>query len=761
MNRYGFLKRMACFLMAVMIVAGSAGKAAADTEESAAAAEAASEGTVAEIQTAAAAETPEATTADGTTPSADVGSTVESSGSTEAPEDHDLLMDGYEIHGVEGNRDDPDVLRKGRQAKLVVYVKSQNIMTKEISKGDISVTKLHDSFRISGNPKIKVTSEKEENLEFTVTFPKVTYSGKGDLLKFRVSYKKTGIPSGLVSVNIAETEESGHSDRGSVEDVSGQPAIKIRRISPQTEIGQGETFTLVLELENTSSDADIEDLTVNINPGTAMFITEDTNSRLVKRLDTKKTAEVRLNMKAGQEFAGPVHELEVDLKYNYYSGGSLTGGSSVQKVLIPVKNGPSSGQPLIRISRGEIPGPINAGQAFNMILRLENTSNVKTIHNLLVIFEPNDQISLLEQSDTRQMGDLAAGQVVEIPVRLKAGDELANAASQLLGLSLKFDYDSDKGNVQGTYGEKIVIPTAGSQGKTGSPTPNIIISNYTYGDRISAGQIFDLEMELENTSSQQPVENVVVSLDTGEGISINSSSNTFYLPRMEAGGKKKTQVKVQALFQSKLQSPKITISIKYEYVDKKERRQTTSSETIAIPVYQPDRFELKPPVYSENLTAGEEGTLSIPYVNKGRGQIFNVEALLECDITALEKNVTVGNFESGKSGTLDFVITPQRAGQFEGNVQITYEDEAMQGKTVTVPVKFDVLEAQVMDKEAGSEADTGAGGTENGWKKLAAAAFFVSVVLIVAAAGRKKRRKNSQEVTEVWEDEVHEEEDES
>ena len=75
--------------------------------------------------------------------------------------------------------------------------------------------------------------------------------------------------------------------------------------------------------------------------------------------------------------------------------------------------------------------------------------------------------------------------------------------------------------------------------------------------------MFRLNMEFMNTSQVSPIENVVISLETGEGLSINSSSNTFYVPKMGPGEKKAQQVDVQALFQtkdSKVQSPKITMS---------------------------------------------------------------------------------------------------------------------------------------------------------------------------------------------------------
>ncbi|MFR2693954.1 MAG: hypothetical protein ACLTBV_28170 [Enterocloster bolteae] len=133
----------------------------------------------------------------------------------------------------------------------------------------------------------------------------------------------------------------------------------------------------------------------------------------------------------------------MELKYNYYSGGQLTSAASVQKVLLPVKGGTATGQPVLLIDRGPM-GPVSSGQPFQITLKLENTDTVKGIRNLTATFEPNDQISLLEATDTRQIGDIGPGQSVDVPVNLKAGSELSSAASQLLGITLKFDYDTDK-----------------------------------------------------------------------------------------------------------------------------------------------------------------------------------------------------------------------------------------------------------------------------------------------------------------------------
>ena len=730
LNQYRGLKRLEVFLAAVVLMAsvfagGTAGRALAQTGRGGAGA------------------------ATGTPSNA----SPRPSGSGEKEENDEteevpgaplnLSIDGYEIYAVAGSRDTLDNLRKGRQAKVLVHVKGTGIRTKDVGKTNISVTKLNDSFKMSGNPKVKVTSEKEDDLEFTVTFARLTYLGKGNGLKFRTSFKKAGIPSEIQEAAILECEESYPGEHGDSGSTNGQPVIKVRRISPQAPVGPGDHFTLELDMENTSSDADIEDMVVTVSPGGSVFIGDDTNSRIVSRLDSRKTASVKLNMIAGTEISGPTQVIDLELKYNYYSGGNLVSGTSSQKVLIPVKGGSVSGQPVIRVGRS-IGRTVNPGEAFQVLLTLQNTSADKDIRNLAATFESNDQISLLEETDTRRLGELRAGQSMEVPVRLQAGAELSSAASQLLGMTLKFDYDSDKGAVQGTYSEKIVIPTNGQAKGPGNPTPNVIVTNYTYGEKVTAGQVFDLEMEFQNTSNASAVENVVMSLDTGEGISINSSSNTFYIPKLVPGESRKEKVMVQALFQSKLQSPKITIACKYEYVDKRERKQSNSNETIAIPVYQPDRFQVKEPSFTEAIRQGEEAAISIPYVNKGRGQVYNVEARLEGEIDALSRDLTLGNFEPGKSGTIDFVVTPGTKGEFKGQVIVTYEDEAMEVKTLQIPVNFTVQEAapemSELPVDAGTDQDRGGAGPGIWLMALVPAIVVPAAVVRV----RRKRRKKKE-----------------
>ena len=675
-----------------------------------------------------------------------------------APGSGSLWVGEYEIFAPGGSKDTLDVLRKGRQAKVVVNVRSNGIKTSEVGKRGVTVTKLSDSFRNGENPKVKITSDKEDDLEFTVTFTRLTYTGKGDVLRLKVGFKSSGIPSEQLEVNISECEESAPRENGDTGSTTGQPIIRVRRISPQNPVGPGDHFTLEVELENTSKDADIEDMVVNVSPGSSLFIGGDTNTRIVSRLDTGRAELVKFNLIAGQDISGPSQLIDLELKYNYYSGGQLTSAASVQKVLLPVKGGTATGQPVLLIDRGPM-GPVSSGQPFQITLKLENTDTVKGIRNLTATFEPNDQISLLEATDTRQIGDIGPGQSVDVSVNLKAGSELSSAASQLLGITLKFDYDTDKGTVQGTYSQRIVVPTNGKTATPGAPTPNIILTNYTYGDKVSAGQVFRLNMEFMNTSQVSPIENVVISLETGEGLSINSSSNTFYVPKMGPGEKKAQQVDVQALFQtkdSKVQSPKITISCKYEYIDKTERKQSTAAETIAVPVYQPDRFQVSPPSFVEEIRQNEETTISLPYVNKGRGQVYNVEASLEGDIQVIDRSLNLGNFDAGKSGTIDFIATPKKAGTFEGRVKVTYEDESMEIRTMEIPVTFEVKEGAAEETDGADMMDGEMdGGRKMNWKMMAGiltAALVAGILWIKRKKAKELKDRNRYQEQNGWDE---------
>ena len=58
-----------------------------------------------------------------------------------------------------------------------------------------------------------------------------------------------------------------------------------------------------------------------------------------------------------------------------------------------------------------------------------------------------------------------------------------------------------------------------------SPVPNVIITRFDYGGAsVAAGSAFGLNIKFMNTNRKLSVENLVVTIDGGEGFAINGST---------------------------------------------------------------------------------------------------------------------------------------------------------------------------------------------------------------------------------------------
>lgn len=293
------------------------------------------------------------------------------------------------------------------------------------------------------------------------------------------------------------------------------------------------------------------------------------------------------------------------------------------------------------------------------------------------------------------------------------------------------DPETDGGDVYGGFG--------GSYGGEGSEpvkiqtaTPHIIISKYTYGgESVQAGKKFDLSIEFRNTSKSLAVENILMSVETEEGLTITNSSNTFFFENLGAGAVRSQKIPMKALNMDKSSSPSCTVSFTYEYVDGDQRLEKTAQERIAIPVTEPDRFELEAPKDLTPAVAGQEYTLSVPYNNKGKGTVYNLEAYVEGDMTTLSPKQNLGNIDSGRSGSIDLILTPQEAGDHTFKAVIAWEntagEEVKKSFELTLPVQENIPAAPEGGEMMPMEEETPSipwGWLTAGLIVLAAAAFW-------------------------------------
>lgn len=367
---------------------------------------------------------------------------------------------------------------------------------------------------------------------------------------------------------------------------------------------------------------------------------------------------------------------------------------------------------------------------------------------------------LIMGSQDYMLDDIRAGRDTAVNVTVKALDKV-ESQMQTIDASLSFYYDDGtqltNGSASGSVNVLSAVSNDGQNEDIASPTPIVILSKYNYGgSSVAAGSGTNLSFSFTNTSKKLAIENVMVTVTGGSDLMLNGSTNTFYFDSVAAGGSKSVTVPMKAAQLISASAQNVQIAVTYEYVDQNARKSGSATLSLSVPLYQPDRFDLSEPKTSYTGYVGEETSLTIDYVNKGKSAISNVEATITGDIDSPTPYQRVGTIDGGKNGTIAFAVTPQLEGENQVKIVITYEDS--NGNT-----KERVFEATV-EAMAYEPADPGMDdpgmidpepASTFPWKYVIIAVVAALIVLLIVLRIRKKKAKQKAEqaLWDKWDEE--------
>ena len=367
---------------------------------------------------------------------------------------------------------------------------------------------------------------------------------------------------------------------------------------------------------------------------------------------------------------------------------------------------------------------------------------------------------LIMGSQDYMLDDIRAGRDTAVNVTVKALDKV-ESQMQTIDASLSFYYDDGtqltNGSASGSVNILSAVSNDGQNEDIASPTPIVILSKYNYGgSSVAAGSGTNLSFSFTNTSKKLAIENVMVTVTGGSDLMLNGSTNTFYFDSVAAGGSKSVTVPMKAAQLISASAQDVQIAVTYEYVDQNARKSGSATLSLSVPLYQPDRFELSEPKTSYTGYVGEETSLTIDYVNKGKSAISNVDATISGDIDSPTPYQRVGTIDGGKNGTIAFAVTPQLEGENQVKIVITYEDS--NGNT-----KERVFEATV-EAMAYEPADPGMDdpgmidpepASTFPWKYVIIAVVAALIVLLIVLRIRKKKAKQKAEqaLWDKWDEE--------
>ena len=402
---------------------------------------------------------------------------------------------------------------------------------------------------------------------------------------------------------------------------------------------------------------------------------------------------------------------------------------------------------------------IAAGETKTITVYIQNAGTTAMRDPILTLKSSGSL--LIMGSQDYMLDDIRAGRDTAVTVTVKAPDKI-ESQMQTIDASLSFYYDNGTQLTGGSASGSVnVLSTVTKDTKDeetiASPTPIVILSKYNYGgSSVAAGSSTNLSFSFTNTSKTIKIENVMVTVTGGQDLMLNGSTNTFYFESVAASGRKTVTVPMKAAQLISASAQDVKIDVTYEYVDQNARKSGNATLSLSVPLYQPDRFEMSEPTSSYTGYVGEETSLTIDYVNKGKSAINNVEATISGDIDTPTAYQRVGTIDGGKNGTIAFAVTPQLEGENQVKIVITYEDSNGNTKERVFEA---TVEAMAYEPSDPGMDDPGMIDPEPAntfpWKYVIIAGVAALIVLLIVLRIRKKKAKQKAEqaLWDKWDEE--------
>lgn len=276
-------------------------------------------------------------------------------------------------------------------------------------------------------------------------------------------------------------------------------------------------------------------------------------------------------------------------------------------------------------------------------------------------------------------GSIGRGQVVEFLYHLRLSKKATVGVKQV---DFNVTYRNDEGDLKsGTVSlfvnvRKGLSPT--SDKDTTTSVPKLIIESYKLSsDKIYAGETFDLEFTIKNTSDSTNLQNVQIHIkDAGETATIvpaSGGSNTLYISKIGKGQSSSQKVSLQTAPDATAKA--YTLNVDFSYESASTNAAHTANETIAVPILQKIRLKCdEPTVYDDVSYLDSSTSMSIRMYNMGRSSIYNCIVDVEGNGLKLEESYFGGTLSAGSTLAADISVIPSEAGDIQGTVVISYED---------------------------------------------------------------------------------------
>jgi hypothetical protein len=438
------------------------------------------------------------------------------------------------------------------------------------------------------------------------------------------------------------------------------------------------------------------------------------------------------------------YEIEVTLQYDDDVGAEYTRKSYIY---IPVQ-GTDTKAIELNVNNLVAPDKVSAGDTFKISGVLENASSVEAEFVEVSLEYPEGFIP--ESKPKKIIRDMGPGQTEEVLFELSATEDLK---TDHYPINLVMTYNAAGDDTEESFKEYVGVSVNGT---SGLGRPKILIEDYAFeGEAVMAGEVFDLHLKFFNTSSDEIVKNIKVSVSSEEGVfSPADSSSSFFIERIERQGYYDYVLPIETKRDAPVKTHNLKLVMEYEDGEgnayDSQEQPFKEEENLGISVSQPVRLETGDIITPFEAYAGSPSDIELEFYNMGRSDMFNMFVKLEGEFTSQDGTYFVGNFESGNSDYFMASITPDMEGEVSGNIVFTFEDALGNPSRVEKPFSYFASAMPDFDTsfegegkfEDGFDEDMMNPDEEKGYKNW----LYAGILLVLVGSGiwyvrRKKKQK--------------------
>lgn len=624
-------------------------------------------------------------------------------------------------------------------------------------------TTLEVPFELRNNVSIKsltatIISPKDETLfsgngsDFTTTVYNVSKSASG-MAKFNVAINQAAkakihevkIQFKYVSASgIIYVDEISNSYFVRVRSSQLEPNVSVVDYQMKSNpIKAGEKQTLSISLKNNGTLV-ANDISIKLSgfEKDKIRLTGDSDTKKINILNGKTSDTVSYMISAAPTAKSDTSELTADISYIDDNGKEY---KTASKIYVSI-DGKDATSIEMKVMNLKMPTHVKSKGQFSVEFDLKNVST--TDARMLEVGLEYPTATIIPKSTPKKvLRTFKAGEQQHFKYDFIVKDD-AQTGFYDMYVALKYNIEGGKDTDAQTFKEFAGIFVDGA---VGLGRPKVIIENYDFGGTtVLSGQEFDLSLDLFNTSSEELIKNIKVSLKADDGVFTPvDMSSSFFIETIGAQERVNKVLRLKTKSDATVKAYNLVVTFQYE--DSKgnaydaQKNPYKEEETITIPVNQPIRIETGEVTINPENYVNQPTPISMEFFNMGRSTVYNLMVKAEGDFQVQGGNYFVGNFEAGRSDFFEAQVMPTVEGEAKGKIVFVFEDANGEPGIYEKEFVMNVMSAPV-DPNAGGEGGEGQppvdpnGGVPNPNSKLIIIGILAGIVAVFTGTILWKRK---------------------